>query len=79
MNFMLVHLYLCPRRPARRVFDNTMKRAGGILIPVMRQAALADFNNQGEVKIRIQPDGHDTWKLEHSLLRLALTMTAAPI
>ena len=41
-----------------------MKQAGGILIPVMRQAALADFNNQGEVKIRIQPDGHDTWKLQ---------------
>ena len=41
-----------------------MKQAGGILIPIMRQATLADFNNQGEVKIRIQPNGHDTWKLQ---------------
>ncbi len=46
-----------------------MKQAGGILIPVMRQATSVDFNNQGEVKIRIQPNGHDTWKLQ------ALTIT----
>jgi len=41
-----------------------MRQAGGILIPVMRQATLADFNSQGEVKIRILPNGHDTWKLQ---------------
>ena len=41
-----------------------MKQAGGILIPVMRQAALADFYNQGEVKIQIAPNGHDTWKMQ---------------
>ena len=41
-----------------------MKQAGGIPIPLMRQADLADFNNQGEVKIQIVPNGHDTWKMQ---------------
>jgi hypothetical protein len=33
-------------------------------LPVLREANISDFSNGGEVRIKIQPNGHDTWKIQ---------------
>jgi hypothetical protein len=40
----------------------TMK-VGALILPVLRYATVADFSNGGKVKIMINPNGHDTWKI----------------
>lgn len=40
-----------------------VKLSGSLPLPVLRDATPADFNPTGEIKISINPDGHDTWKI----------------
>lgn len=40
----------------------TMK-VGAFTVPDLRYATVGDFSNGGEVKITINPNGHDTWKI----------------
>ena len=42
-----------------------MTNAGGLPLPVLRLATVGDFSNGGEVKITINPNGHDTWKIQN--------------
>jgi hypothetical protein len=40
------------------------KLKGSLPLPVLREANISDFSNGGEVRIKIQPNGHDTWKIQ---------------
>ena len=40
------------------------KLNGSLPLPVLREANISDFSNGGEVRIKIQPNGHDTWKIQ---------------
>ncbi len=52
-----------PLRTDASISTTEMKLVGGISVPVMRNATLSDFNT-GAVRIQIQPNGHDTWKIK---------------
>lgn len=41
-----------------------IKLNGSLPLPVLREANISDFSNGGEVRIKIQPNGHDTWKIQ---------------
>ncbi len=41
-----------------------IKLKGSLPLPVLREANISDFSSGGEVRIKIQPNGHDTWKIQ---------------
>ncbi len=53
-----------PMKTQTSIPTTQMTKMEGIDVPVFRYATLADFSNGGEVKIIINPNGHDTWKIQ---------------
>ena len=46
-------------------YTGEIKQVGVIPEPVLREANLSDFtNNGGSLKLAIKPNGHDTWKIK---------------
>ena len=48
-----------------------IKQVGVLPLPVLREATPADFSGGGDVRIQINPNGHDTWKIATVSLTLS--------
>jgi len=53
-----------PMKTEASIPTGQMKQVGALPLPVLRYATVGDFSNGGEVKITINPNGHDTWKIQ---------------
>jgi hypothetical protein len=53
-----------PMKTEASIPTGQMTQIGALPLPVLRYATPGDFANGGEVKITINPNGHDTWKIQ---------------